>query len=355
MCNRQTNQTGKKRKVNNATEISGFSEKRPRRYLKMAVFVLLVLVCSGGTIWAIANEYSARVHVLAEEIVLNAEELRDATNAPVYNRIEVDEILGELKELIAEYEAVRIFAESPYPGEIILGSTPGGDSTWLEALCETRYDGPLKEIRIRRTGHRASYLRINDIEITYSTPAGWGRETFNKNGRVKLYSGGVFKLALPRPMRIKRIRIRINHESTGLEITGIPYRSDGAPRFSRRISPISPTIKEHSIPSEVLLGTTPPGSSNWLETLCSNPYHRPIRQIWLKRVGSKESYLRINDIEVTYLTPRGKRKEVFNKSGRVKLYKDGIFKLSLPRPMRVVNIRVLINHKSGGLEVYGVY
>jgi hypothetical protein len=322
------------------------------RELKRAVFVLLVLGSSAGTIWAIANGYSGRVQGLAEEIVLNAEELRDATSGPAYNRIEVDEILAEMKELISEYEAAMVFAESPYPGEIMLGSTPGGDSTWLEALCSTRYDGPLKEIRIRRTGHRANYLRINDIEITYSTPEGWGRETFNKNGRVKLYSGGVFKLALPRPMRIRRIRIRINHESTGLEITGIPYHPDGAPRFPRRMRRMA---VEHHGPSEILMGTTPGGSSTWLETLCSNPSHRPIRQIWLKRTGSKSSYIRINDIEVTYLTHGGRRKEVFNKGGRVKLYRDGIFKLSLPRPMRVVNIRILVNHRSAGLEVHGVY
>ena len=332
MCKRQRNRMG--------------------RELKRAVFVLLVLTSSAGTIWAIANGYSGRVQGLAEEIVLNAEELRDATNGPAYNRIEVDEILAEMKELISEYEAVMVFAESPYPGEIMLGSTPGGDSTWLEALCDTRYEGPLKEIRIRRTGHKASYLRINDIEITYSTPAGWGRETFNKNARVKLYSGNVFKLALPRPMRIKRIRVRINHESTGLEITGIPYHPDGAPRFPRRMRRMS---VEHNGPKEVLLGTTPGGNSTWLETLCSNPSQRPIREIQLKRTGRKTSYIRINDIEVTYLTPGGRRKEVFNKNGRVKLYRDSIFKLSLPRPMRVVNIRILVNHRAEGLEVHGVY
>ena len=339
MCKRQTNQMG--------------------RELKRAVFVLLVLGSSAGTIWAIANGYSGRVRGLAEEIVLNAEELKDATSGPAYNRIEVDEILGELKELIREYEEVMVFAESPHPGEIVLGSTPGGDSIWLEALCSTRYDGPLKEIRIRRTGNRAKYLRINDIEITYSTPEGWGQETFNKNARAKLYSGDVFKLALPRPMRIKRIRIRINHESTGLEISGIPYHPDGAPRFPRRMRRSALEHRRSAVedrgPSEVLLGITPGGSSTWLETLCSNPSHRPIREIQLKRTGGKTSYIRINDIEVTYLTPAGRHKEVFNKNGRVKLRNDGIFKLSLPRPMRVVNIRVLINHRSAGLEVHGVY
>ncbi len=353
MCKRQTNRMGQRLKKEAVeTALSSIRVKGQFSYMKTAVFVLLLLGCSAGTIMAIASGYAGSVQGLAEEIVLNAEELRDATSGPAYNRAEVDEILSELKELISEYEAAMVFAESPYPGEIMLGSTPGGDSTWLEALCSTRYEGPLKEIRIRRTGHRANYLRINDIEITYSTPEGWGRETFNKNGRVKLYSGGVFKLALPRPMRIRRIRIRINHESTGLEISGIPYQPDGAPRFPRRTRRMA---VEQRGPSEVQLGTTPGGDSTWLETLCSNPSHRPIRQIWLKRTGSKSSYIRINDIEVTYLMPGGRRKEVFNKGGRVKLYHDGIFKLSLPRPMQVVNIRVLIDHRSTGLEVYGVY
>ncbi|MBN1805363.1 MAG: hypothetical protein JW837_08945 [Sedimentisphaerales bacterium] len=353
MCKRQTKPTGQKLKKaeNNATETGRLAGMSQCRYLKRAVFVLLVLCRLGGTTWAAATENSARVKDLAEEIVLNAEELRDATKGPIYNRTEVNEILGELKGLITKYETAMVFAESPYLGEIMLGSTPGGDSRWLETLCETRYDGPLKEIRIRRTGHKSSYLRINDIEITYSTPAGWSKETFNKNGRVKLYSDGVFKLALPKPMRIKRIRIRIDHESTGLNVTGIPYHNDGAPPFSRREHQ---PLTEHNVPPEVLLGTTP-GGSNWLETLCSNPYPKPIRQILLKRTGSQDSYLRINDIEVTYLTPGGKHTEIFNKSGRVKLYNSGVFELSLPRPMMVTNIRVLINHKSAGLKVYGVY
>ena len=320
----------------------------------MKRFIILLLVLAGpmGAVWPITHEYFRQITILSDEILFKAQKLAETTDAPVFDTVQAEMILAELKDLIQEYEAMMVFAESPYPGEILLGTTPAGDSTWLETFCTTRYDGPLKEIRIRRTGHRARYLRINDIEITYSTPAGWGRETFNKNARVKLYNGDVFKLALPRPMHIKRIRIRINHESTGLEISGIPYHTDGIPRFPRRIRRMA---VEDRGPSEVLLGTTPGGSSTWLETLCSNPSHRPIREIQLKRTGSKDSYIRINDIEITYLTPAGKHKEIFNKSGRVKLYHDGIFKLSLPRPMMVVNIRVLINHRTAGLEVYGVY
>jgi len=311
----------------------------------LTVFVLLVLSGSAGTIWAIANGYSGKVKSLAEEIVLLAEELRDATARPAFNSNEAEQILDELKGLIKEYEEVMVFAESPYPGEIVLGATPGGDSTWLEALCSTRYEGPLKEIRIRRTGRKANYLRINDIEITYITPTGIKKEVFNKGGRVRLYPDGVFKLALPRPMRIRRIRININHESTGLDIYGVPY-------FSKIVK--RPAIENGGL-REVLLGTTPGGDGTWLETLCSGPYRRPIKEIRLKRTGRKASYLRINDIEVTYLTPKGPRKQVFNKNGRVKLYYDGVFRLSLPMPMRVTGVRILVDHESTGLEVYGAY
>jgi hypothetical protein len=311
----------------------------------LIVFVLLVLGCSTGTIWAIANGYSGRIQGLAEEIVLLAEELRDATAGPAYNSLEAEEILGELKGLIKEYEEVMVFAESPYPGEIVLGATPGGDSTWLEALCSTRYEGPLKEIRIRRTGRRANYLRINDIEITYITPKGMKKEGVKKGGRGGGGGGGGVKLALPRPMRIQRIRININHESTGLDVYGIPY-------FSKIVK--RPAIENGGL-REILLGTTPGGDGTWLETLCSSPYRRPIREIRLKRTGRKASYLRINDIEVTYLTPAGVRKEVFNKNGRAKLYYNGVFRLSLPMPMRVTRVRILVDHESTGLEVYGAY
>ncbi len=146
-------------------------------------------------------------------------------------------------------------------------------------------------------------------------------------------------------MKVGRIRINIGHESTGLEVYGIPYN----------LPVVKPEIRRNRYPKEVLLGTTPAGDGTWLETLCSNPYNRPVREIQLKRTGSEASYLRINDIEVTYLTPMGIRKEVFNKNGRFRLYYDGVYKLALSRPMRVTRIRVLVGHKTTGLNVYGVY
>ncbi|MHC4424852.1 MAG: hypothetical protein ACYSYV_02005 [Planctomycetota bacterium] len=319
--------------------------------MKRFAVLLLVLVSCISAGWAITNEYSRRIVGLAEQILFTAEELVDATDAPVFDSPEAEEILAELKDLIKEYETVMVFAESPYAGEILLGTTPGGDSTWLETLCSTRYDGPLKEIRIRRTGHRARYLRINDIEITCVTPQGPQKATFNKSGRVRLYSGGVFRLALPRPMRVRRIRININHESTGLEVTGIPYDVHIVqPSAHRRIGRVEGT----RYPAEVLLGTTPGGDGTWLETLCSNPYNRPVREIRLERTGRKASYLRINDIEVTYLAPGGPRRMVFNKNGRFKLRYDDVYRLSLPRPMRIAKIRIRADHESTGLKVYGV-
>jgi hypothetical protein len=307
--------------------------------------ILLALAGLAGTVWAITNEYSERLNVLSEEILFKAEELRDATDDPVFDSLEAEETLIELKDLIRQYEQIMVFAESPYPGEILLGTTPAGDSTWLETLSSTRYDGLLKEIRIRRTGYRANYLRINDIEITYGTPEGPEKKTFNKNGRDKLYRGDVFKLALPAPMKVGRIRIKINHESTGLEVYGVPYR----------IPRIQPRAETRRYPGEVLLGTTPAGDSTWLETLCSSPYNRPIREIRLRRTGREASYLRVNDIEVTYLTPAGISKEVFNRWGRARLNYDDVYKLALPRPMRITHIRILVGHKSAGLEVYGVH
>ncbi len=313
--------------------------------MKKLTIILLIILGHIGTAWAIRNEYTDRIKVLSDQILITADELKIATEDPVFNSLEVEKILAELKEMIKEYENVMVFAESPYPGEILLGTTPGGDGNWLETLCDSRYDGLLKEIRIRRTGSRARYLRINDIEITCVTPNGPRRETFNRGGRFRLYRSGVFKLALTKPMKVRRIRINIEHESTGLEVYGIPYN----------LPIVQPDIRRNGYPREVLLGTTPAGDGTWLETLCSNPYNRPIREIQLKRTGREASYLRINDIEVTFLTPQGPKKEVFNKSGRFRLYYDGVFRLALPRPMRIARIRILIGHESTGLNVYGLY
>ena len=313
--------------------------------------ILLVFTVLIGTAWAVRNEYSGRINDLSEQILVAAEDLKDATESPSFRSHEVGRILSELKDCIKEYENLMVFAESPYPGEILLGTTPGGDGTWLETLCDGRYDGLIKEIRIRRTGNRARYLRINDIEITNITPRGPAVDTFNKNARFRLYRNEVFKLALPKPMKVTRIRIRIEHESTGLEVYGVPYN---LPVMKPKVD-MRPKVQRDRLDDEVLLGTTPAGNDTWLETLCSNPRRRPVREIHLKRTGRESGYLRINDIELTCLTPQGPQKQTFNEGRRHRLYYDGVFKLVLPRPMRVTRIRVLVEHKSTGLNVYGVY
>ncbi|MFC1635687.1 hypothetical protein ACFL5Z_12675 [Planctomycetota bacterium] len=318
--------------------------------MKRLMILLLVLAGPIGAVWPITHEYFRQITILSDEILFKAQKLAETTDAPDFRSGEAELILAELKDLIQEYEAMMVFAESPYPGEVMLGTTPAGDDTWLETLCTTRYDGPLKEIRIRRTGHRARYLRINDIEVTYMTPAGPRKETFNRSARTKLYSDGIFRLTLPRPMRIRRIRVYINHESTGLQICGIPYHPPLPPQAG-----LNQYNEPSQIPEEVLLGTTAGGDDTWLETLCNNPYNRPVREIRLKRTGRKASYLRINDIEVTTLTGRGRRKDVFNQNGRVKLHPGSVFSLALPRPMRIMHIRVRVDHESTGLEVYGVH
>jgi len=321
------------------------------KHTKRNIVLLIVLLSSAWAIRAIASEYTRRTQVLSEQILAKAGQLRELTYGSALNSPQIEETLGELKGLIEEYEENLLFAQSPYPGEILLGTTPGGQSMWLETLCDGRYDGPMKEIRIRRSGRWGGYLRINDIEVTYSTPRGLVQETFNENGRVKLYPGGVLKLALARPMRIRRIRINISHSSSGLEVYGVPYERV----IPQIFHPISPRSEEDLCPAEILLGTTPPGDSTWLETLCDSHCGRPIKEIRLRRTGRQASYLRINDIEITYMTARGPKKQVFNEGGRAKLYYGGEFRLALSQPMRVTRIRININHESTGLEVYGVH
>ena len=367
MWNSMTDQEG--RPVGNAAGRRKETRRANRatsRVVKVTVLAIVAMVSVGGA-QIISHRYVDTMRGLSEEIAAVADELSHMSHGSAFNSLTARQTVAELKALIQQYENTIVFAESPYEGEVLLGTTPPGDSTWLEMPVGTSYNGPLKEIRIRRTGSRANYLRINDIEITAVGPRGVQRHVFNRNGRVKLYRGGLFKLALPTPMKVMRVRININHESTGLEVTGVPLNPPaiGVPVMTQVITRMPPHRSEPrpvivtevpEIPNEVLLGTTPPGHSTWLETLCSNPYHRPIREIQIRRTGNLDSYLRINDIELTYMTPRGPRTKVFNKNARAKLYANGVFRLALPQPMmRITRIRVRIDHKSTGLEIYGVY
>ncbi len=330
--------------------------------MRRLIVLIMVLLGSVGTITVFASEYSRRNKALTERIVFKAEQLRDTTFISDLDSPRAEVILDQLKELIDQYEQNLAFAQSPYPGEILLGTTPGGHSTWLETITSTPYGGFIKEIRIRRTGRRAHFIRINDIAITGRAPNGDViKETLNQNGRVKLYPSGLFALALPRPMKLRRISININHVSTGLKIYGIPYKRknvkrytiDPHPRHNRTVEP--PLIENpHPSGSEVLLGTTPPGDSTWLETLCTTPPHTRIKEIWLQRTGNRARYLRINDIEITYLTPQGPKKELFNQNARSKLYSGEVFKMALPRPMRIARIRIRIDHKSTGIKIIGI-
>jgi len=189
--------------------------------MKKLTVLLFINLCLVGTVRAIRNEYTDRIRMLSDEILITANDLKEATNEPIFDSLEIEEILTELKDLIQNYENIMVFARSPYPGEILLGTTPGGDSGWLETLCSNPHSRPVKEIQLKRTGRDASYLRINDIEITYLTPVGMKKEVFNKNGRFRLYYDGVYKLSLPGPMMITKIRILVEHKSSGLNVYGV--------------------------------------------------------------------------------------------------------------------------------------
>ena len=314
---------------------------RNRIQIQTSVVILIILTIP---LWAATNDYKQDASVLSQQLADAANDLKQETGKSQIDSEEIDYLLDEIKGLLRDYENVLVFAESPYPGEILLGKTPRGDDAWVETECTSRYDGLLKEIRIRRTGSSARYLRINDIEITTMTPNGPEKQVLNKGARAQLYQNDVFKLALPKPMRITKIRIAIEHESNGLIISGIPYNFE-RPR---------PRMQRSRQTGPVLLGTTPPGDDGWVETIC-NGTARPIKEIQLKRTGQRAGYLRINDIEITYQTPTGLKKQVFNKGGRIRLYFDAIYSIILPQPMRVTHIRILIEHESTGLQVYGIY
>ena len=130
---------------------------RNRKQIRRAV-VLFVPVILAIPLWAATNDYRNDAAFLSQQLVDAANDLKQETGRPDIDSVEVDYLLDEIKGLISDYENVLVFAESPYPGEILLGKTPRGDDAWVETLCSSRYDGLLKEIRIRRTG--SSLVRL---------------------------------------------------------------------------------------------------------------------------------------------------------------------------------------------------
>ncbi len=316
------------------------------KQIKIAAVLLISLFFTFSvSIWAAVSDPKRDISVISQHIFEAANDLKTETDKPVLDSAEINFLLDDMKELLKDYENILIFAESPYPGEILLGKTPRGNDSWLETECTTRYEGLFKEIRIRRAGSSARYLRINDIEVSYMTPKGTEKETLNQSARARLYTDDVFALALPRPMKITKIKIAIEHESGGLIITGVPTNNIERPR---------PRTERPRGQGRMLLGTTPKGKDSWVETICERTA-MPVKEIHLERTGNNSSYLRISDIEITYRTPDGVKKMLLNKDARERLYFDQTFALVLPEPLRVTHIRILVGHETTGLRVYGIF
>ena len=74
--------------------------------MRRVIVILLVLAGLAGTVWAITNEYSERLNVLSGQILFKAEELRAATEDPVFDSLEAEGVLTELKDLIKQYEQI---------------------------------------------------------------------------------------------------------------------------------------------------------------------------------------------------------------------------------------------------------
>jgi len=194
---------------------------RQHRFHPCACTLLFMLLASVPAVAAPTHPYSAPAGLLSQQILNKARQLSDLTHRPAFNRLHAETILAQLKHLIKDYEQTVVLHQSPYPGEVLLGTTPPGDGAWLETTCYLKHRRPIKQIKLTRTGTKAKCLRINDIELTYMTPKGPARRIFNKNGRVKLYYGRAYTLSLPKPMRVVRVRVLTHHKSTGLNVYGV--------------------------------------------------------------------------------------------------------------------------------------
>ena len=109
------------------------------RYTRqIKITVLLVLVALAGTLRAAENDYKKDAMILSQNIIEAANDLKQETSNKVLDTEEIDYLVDDIKSMIKDYESLMVFAESPYPGEILLAKTAPGDDTWIESPCTSR-------------------------------------------------------------------------------------------------------------------------------------------------------------------------------------------------------------------------
>ncbi len=309
------------------------------------LWIALVLLWCGTLAWGAANQDLAD---LADDIVDQANRLKKIAYQKTYLNHTTDaDIAQTLKQLQLLLDAceqeLHQQATHPEPHRPpdaprtprplgpdmrIIGNTSAADDSAavLYTDAETR-KLTFRKLTLEHTGG-ARYIRMGEIKVV---PVDGEAFLLNAGGG-KFYPGDAFEVELPRPVQISEVSVMVQHETTGLQITGQPVR----------MKPDLPTVVELGVAGGVKDGVT--------SLSISRPHHRiDFRKLQFRHTGGSE-YVRLSGLEV--VTPDDQTVTV--PIPYTKLRTDETLEADLPQTMKIKSIRVYVQHRTDGLQISGV-
>ena len=279
---------------------------------------------------------------ITNDIIKEAQKLQQATlektleNRPV--NLEINATLDRMQLLLNQYRQVLADADKvvviepvivkPPIGLVHLGTTAGTkDSDAVIFTNAATRKIPFRKIKFEHVAGDA-YVRFGRIEIINTK----GQTLPFHAGGGKFTPNDPFEIELERPEFISEIRIRVQHQTFGIRISGTP----APPPI------VLPTVME--------LGRTN-GVKDGPAILNTRLEHRKIRyrKLMLKHTGGDE-YVRLRALEIT--TVDGTKIAIDIPAGKFDL--NEVLEINLPEPILIKSVSVRVQHRTLGIAVTGV-
>ncbi|MBN2210722.1 MAG: hypothetical protein JW709_04930 [Sedimentisphaerales bacterium] len=312
--------------------------------MKMTWIMLVMLFCSVVPAWAADQDLAD----LADDIVEQANRLKKIAYQKTYlnhhTDPEITQTLKQLELLIAacENELRQPIArpepprppDAPRPPHPLgpethnIGNTSAADDSAAVLYTDAEMRKvPFRKLIIEHLGG-ARYIRMGEVKVVAVDG-----EVFKFNaGGGKFYPGDQFEIELPKPAQISEVSILVQHQTTGLQITG----------QAARLKPDLPTLVDLGVSG---------GIKDGISSLSLSKQHRrlDLRKLQLRHTGGDE-FIRLGNLEVvtnddqvvTLSVPYGK------------LRPDDTLEVELPRPLNIKAVRVYVQHRTNGISIAGV-
>ena len=309
---------------------------------KKITFIGILLL--SATVWA----GDAEKIVLSDEILSEAQNLFRQSHKNVYAREntkdQMIESLAALKALVRAYEKQLSIKIVPPPGTEpippvvqqpdapppptylgVTSSAKGSDAVYYTDQRTRKI--PYRKIRVEHLSGNA-HVRLHIITVITTA----GRQYEFKPGGGKFYLGDGYEVELARPEFLSEIRVRVQHYTGGLRVTGLP-----AP-------------KPVQLPTVIDLGTTSSADGSFAN-LNTRDLHRKVRfrKLRFKNTGGEE-YIRFSLVEITTLAG-----EIITiTTPRSKVRPGETLEIDLLQPIHIRSIRARVQHRTIGLRIQGV-